>query len=134
MKGFLLDKVCTGGGVPCKMPFTFNGNIHFECITGGEGELIGRCPISDTEWAKCDPSCPLQRYNNINVIIIFVLIIIIIIIIRYTENEEINTHFRHLVDQFPDLAKIVTVGRSSLDQEILGIRQDNGFILLDALF
>ena len=116
MKGFLLDKVCTGGGVPCKIPFTFNGNIHFECITGGPdggGDLFGRCPISDTEWAKCDRSCPLQRY---------------------TENREINNHFSNLVDQFPDLAKIVTVGRSSLDQEILGIRQDNGCILLDPSF
>ena len=105
---------CTAGGSPCQIPFTYRGTTYFECITEGPGggeDLFGRCPVTESvtedpgDWAKCDRSCPLQRY---------------------TENREINTHLQSLVDQHPRLASLVTVGSSSLGQQILGIRITRG--------
>ena len=105
---------CTAGGAPCQIPFTYRGETHFSCLTGGPGgqdDLFGRCPLTarasedPDDWAKCDRSCPLQRY---------------------TQNRQINSHLLSLADQFPHLARIVRVGSSSLGQEILGIRITRG--------
>ena len=54
---------------------------------------------------RCGQNCPLQRY---------------------TENSEIESHFRALVAEFPDLASLVEVGNSSLGQLIVGIQITNG--------
>ena len=105
---------CTAGGSPCQFPFTYRGETHFSCITGGPGghnDLFGRCPLTarvtedPQDWAKCDPSCPLQRY---------------------TQNKQINAHLETLAAQFPHLARVVKVGTSTLGQEILGIRISRG--------
>ena len=54
-----------------------------------------------SHWLRCDQNCPLQRY---------------------TENREIESHMRALVQQFPHLASLVEVGNSSLGQPIVGIQ------------
>jgi len=111
---------CSGEGKPCQFPFVYSGQMYFECSTrapGGGQDLYGRCPTrllnletreaSDepSDWVKCDRSCPLQRY---------------------TENKEIENHMKALVEEFPDLAKLVEVGKSSLGQNIVGIQLTKG--------
>ena len=58
-----------------------------------------------SDWVRCGQNCPLQRY---------------------TENREIESHFRALVAEFPDLASLVEVGNSSLGQPIVGIQITRG--------
>jgi len=111
---------CSGEGQPCRFPFLYSGQLHFECSTrapGGGQDLYGRCPVRllDTEtreasnqpsdWVRCGPACPLQKY---------------------TENREIVSHMRDLVQQFPHLASLVEVGNSSLGQQIVGIQITKG--------
>lgn len=111
---------CSGEGHICQIPFLYSGRLHFECSTlapGGGQDNHGRCPIrllnqetreaSDqpSDWVICGASCPLQRY---------------------TENEEIESHMRDLVEQFPDLASLVEVGNSTLGQPIVGIQITRG--------
>ena len=58
-----------------------------------------------SDWVRCGQNFPLQRY---------------------TENSEIESHFRALVQQFPHLATLVEVGNSSLGQPIVGIQITRG--------
>ena len=75
--------------------------------------FFGRCPqtvdpvtreasLDPEDWVRCDQrSCPLQKY---------------------TENNEIEQHLRQLAAEYPELAQVVEVGRSSLGQNIVGLR------------
>merc|ERR1719322_845453 len=85
-------KECTGGRSPCQIPFSYKGQMYFECTTeapGGEADLFGRCPLvlkegtssltreastDAKDWVRCDKAtCPLQQY---------------------TGNKEVETHMR----------------------------------------
>ena len=85
---------CTAGGSPCQLPYLHQGRLTFSCTTeapstaGGGQDLFGRCPVTLADqvrteidvdrsmdisvqvtrepgtWARCDPSCPLQRYRH----------------------------------------------------------------------
>lgn len=111
---------CSGVNQLCKIPFNYSGQMHFECSTrapGGDQDLFGRCPIllvnSETreasdepsDWVKCGLGCPLQSY---------------------TPNKVIESHLRGLASKYPDLAKIVEVGQSGLQQNIVGIQITKG--------
>jgi len=99
---------------PCSLPFLYQGRLHFQCTTVSpvKGDLFGRCPTqSDLEtgeasedpahWIRCDNTCPLQSY---------------------TPNDVIISKFEHLAKKFPQTAKIVEVGKSTLGQRIVGLR------------
>ena len=103
------------------MPFRYRGEMYFECTTeapGGDEDLFGRCPLvlvdketreASTEagdWVKCDrATCPLQQY---------------------TSNRRVEANMRDLVDRFPNLARLVVVGKSTLGQNITGVRITSG--------
>ena len=110
--------------MPCQIPFRYKGQMYFECTTeapGGEADLYGRCPLvlkegtspqtreaslEAKDWVKCDrATCPLQQY---------------------TSNREVEAHMRDLVNKFPRLARLVVVGKSTLGQNITGVRITNG--------
>ena len=58
------------------------------------------------DWAKCDrATCPLQQY---------------------TSNRRVEANMRDLVDRFPLLARLVVVGKSTLGQNITGVRITSG--------
>jgi len=99
---------------PCSLPFLYEGRLHFQCTTESpvKGDLFGRCPTEtdpDTgeasrdpdHWIRCDNSCPLQSY---------------------TPNDVIVSKFERLARKFPQTAKLVEVGKSTLGQRIVGLR------------
>lgn len=107
-------------GLPCQLPFTFQGKEFYECwtLSPGYGDVAyGRCPVrllnqtsreassKAEDWQQCGPSCPLQTY---------------------TPNKQLEARLASLAEGNPQLVRFFSVGTSHLGQDIPAVQISKG--------